>query len=208
MPGAVGARGSKRTRTADGEPSRKRRRSSDLEEAEEDSDDGNIHASILLMEQGILESRKNYNDISRLLKLANAFESGNPACMLATVALCRVVVRLLAQGCLLLKTSHSEKEAVVVSWLKGQFAQFKSLLLRLLHDDELSMPALTLCLRLLKAEGEYLYNKEVYSFPKAFLGEVVSVVVVSGGEDMRRTYLEDFVEQYDDIRYFTFASIK
>ena len=70
------------------------------------------------------------------------------------------------------------------------------------------MTALTLCMRVLKAEGEFLSNKEEYSFPTAFIGDVVAAVLESTNEDVRTAYIEEFAEQYDDIRYFTFKSIK
>ena len=179
--------GSKRKRASTADKPTKRRRSSS---GSEDNDDPN--AKILLMEQGILESRKNYNDITVLLSTA---KEDSEEAMLATVALCRIFVRLLAQGSLTFKKSLSEKEGVVVGWLRDQLSQYKVLLLEQMADEDLAVTALTLCMRVLKAEGEFLSNKEEYSFPTAFIGDIVAAVVESTNEDVRTAYIEEFADR-------------
>lgn len=201
MAKGAAAEGAKRKRASAGEIPAKRRRSSSAE-----SEDPN--AKILLMEQGILESKKNYNDITVLLSKAAEYENGESESMLAAVALCRIFVRLLAQGALLVKKSSSEKDSVVVGWLRDQFSQYQTLLMSMLGEDELALTALTLSMRLLKAEGEFWYDKEGYSFPTASLEGIVQALLLSDNEDVRRVFIEEFAEQYDDIRYFTFKSVK
>ena len=201
MPTAVGSERSKRKRAAAGDGPQKRRHSS-VNESEDASE------NILMMEQRILESKKNYNDITVLITTASQFRTGNPESMLAAVTLCRVFVRLLAQGSLIAKKTLSEKDAVVVGWLRDQLSQYKAILLTLLKEDDVGMTALTLCMRMLKAEGEYLYDKEEYTFPRAFLDDIVSAILISDARDIVKAYIEDYAEQYDDIRYYTFASVK
>ncbi|KAM0200957.1 hypothetical protein ACHAPA_011261 [Fusarium lateritium] len=203
MAKATSAERVKRKRPSTHEQPTKRRRSSTSSNESEDP-----NAKILLMEQGILESRKNYNDITVLLSTANDFKNEGPESMLATVALCRIFLRLLAQGSLIAKKTLSEKDLVVVGWLKGQFGEFKKTLVTLLRDEELAPTALTLCMRTLKAEGEFLYDKDEYTFPRAFLRDIVAALFESENEDVIKAYIEEFVEQYDDIRYFTFNSVK
>ncbi|KAH6606467.1 ccaat-binding factor [Trichoderma cornu-damae] len=197
--------GAKRKRASTGDKITKvaKRRRSSSGEAEDPS------AKILLMEQGILESKKNYNNIASLLSIARRYEDGEDEPTLAAVALCRIFLRLLAQGSLVAKKSLSEKDAVVVSWLKDQFSQYKSLLQDMLRDEEdLAVTALTLCMRALKAEGEHLYDKEEYTFPQAFLESIVAVLITSDSDEVRKAFLESYVEEYDDIRYYTFKSVK
>ncbi|KAM0238838.1 hypothetical protein ACHAP5_008581 [Fusarium lateritium] len=203
MAKAASAERVKRKRPSTHEQPTKRRRSSTSSNESEDP-----NAKIILMEQGILESRKNYNDITVLLSTANDFKNESPESMLATVALCRIFLRLLAQGSLIAKKTLSEKDLVVVGWLKGQFGEFKKTLVTLLRDEELAPTALTLCMRTLKAEGEFLYDKDEYTFPRAFLRDIVAALFESENEDVIKAYIEEFVEQYDDIRYFTFNSVK
>lgn len=203
MPAAASGERSKRKRPSNTDKSTKRRRSSASSDESEDP-----NAKILSMEQGILESKKNYNDITVLLSTMDEFRSGNPEGMLAAVALCRIFVRLLAQGALIPKKTLSEKDLVVVGWLKEQFGEYKARLLNILKDEDLALTGLTLCMRTLKAEGEFLYDKEEYTFPRAFIRDIVSTVFLTDNEDLVAAYVEEYAEQFDDIRYYTFNSIK
>lgn len=196
-----GAASAKRKRTSATEQPTKKRRASSAEEEDP-------NAKILLMEQGILESRKNYNDIAVLLTQAQDFKSGKPEAMLSTIALCRIFVRLLAQGSLIAKKTLSEKETVVVGWLKGQFGQFKEVLLDLLLEEEVATTALTLCMRTLQAEGQYLYDKAEFTFPRAFIEDIITRLIAADNDEVRQAFIEEFAEQYDDIRYYTFKSAK
>ncbi|KAM3503121.1 hypothetical protein MY11210_008826 [Beauveria gryllotalpidicola] len=195
------ASSSKRKRSALAEKITKRQRAA----SSEDEEDPN--AEILLMEQGILESKKNYNNIAVLLRKAADLTSGNPEAMFSTVALCRIFMRLLAQGSLVSKKSLSEKDQVVVGWLRDQFGQFKDVLLDLLGEDDVAATALTLCMRILKTEGEYLRDMSDYAFPREFLAKIVKNIIASENDEIRKVYIEEFAEQYDDIRYYTFASV-
>ena len=199
----AGADGSKRKRASAQDKSVKRHKASSEEEEGED-----VSSQILLMEQGILESKKNYNDISKLLKTASEFEEGDDEAMLAAVALCRIFVRLLAQGSLTMKKSLSEKDAVVIRWLKDQLSQYKDLLVQLLATDELAGTALTISMRLLKGEGEFMSDKEEYKFPTAFLDMIVEAVLVSENDDVRGMFIQEFAEQFDDVRFYAFKSVK
>lgn len=201
MAPAAKASSAKRKRSAPAEKISKRQR------AESSDDEEDPNAEILLMEQGILESKKNYNNIAVLLQKAADFESGNPEAMFSTIALCRIFMRLLAQGALVLKKSLSEKDQIIVRWLRDQFGQFKDVLLDLLSEDDVAATALTLSMRTLKAEGESLKDKADYAFPREFLAKIVKNIIASENDDIRKLYIEEFAEQFDDVRYYTFASV-
>ncbi|KAF4453865.1 putative NOC4 nucleolar protein [Fusarium austroafricanum] len=200
---AASAEGAKRKRSSTHEKPVKQRRTSTSSDESEDP-----NAKILAMEAGIMESRKNYNNITVLLSTANDFKNGQEESMLATVALTRIFHRLLIQGALISKKGLSEKDHVVLGWLKEKYAEFKKTLVTLLQDEELAPTALELCMRTLKTEGEYLYDKDEYTFPRAFLRDIVASLFESENEEVIKAYIEEFVEQYDDIRYFTFNSVK
>ncbi|PHH76743.1 hypothetical protein CDD82_3865 [Ophiocordyceps australis] len=172
----------------------------------EADDKGDGGAQILLLEQGILESRKNYNDISVLLKTAHSRDSDES--LLATVALCRVFIRLVAQGSLASKKGQKESENVVAAWLRERLQQYKELLLGLLADQELAATALTLCMRIVKAEAERSGERNEYTFPFAFHQDVVGGIIRCDDDGVRQAYVEEYAEQFDDIRYYTFKSIK
>ena len=53
-----------------------------------------------------------------------------------------------------------------------------------------------------------MYDKEEYIFPRAFHRDIMESLLMSENEDASKVYIEEFAEQYDDIRYFTFSSVK
>lgn len=193
---------SKRKSDSTQEKPAKRRRSSSAESE-------GLDTKILMMENGIVESRKNYNDITVLMKHVDDFSKDPSTAMLAAIALCRVFTRLLAQGSLTPKKGISEKESILVGWLRERLDDYKAKLISLLGEEEVAPTVLTVCMRTLKAEGEFLNsNKEDYSFPKVFLQDILAVVVQSGDEDLKKAFIEEFAEQYDDVRFYTFNVMK
>lgn len=181
-------------------PNKKSRASPDAEM--EDSG-----AEVLLLEQGILESRKNYNDITKLLGMVSDSEDGELS-MLAAVALCRIFVRLLAQGSLTLKKKSSEKEATVVKWLRTQLGEYQSSLVAIMQEDEVTSNHLKLCMTLLKAEGDHYNGVGDYQFPHGFLNNIITTLVTKENEEGIKAYIEEYVEEHDDIRYFTFKGLR
>lgn len=60
---------------------------------------------------------------------------------------------------------------------------------------------------LVKSEGRTLRQNQDHSFPTDFVTEIVRVLV-NGGGPARKEYTEHFVEEYDDIRYYTLKAIE
>lgn len=176
---------------------------------ESGSDDEDVHSQILLLEAEILESKKNYNNIVKLINIAKDHESDTESAIFASVALCRVFIRLLAAGNLTLQRGASDKEAIVIQWLKDQLSEYKAILVTLVSDQDLASTALTLAMKVLKAEGEQLNaNKDFYVFPKEFLEHIVLALVKSKNSDAREEFVEKYVDEYDDVRFFTHQATK
>jgi U3 small nucleolar RNA-associated protein 19 len=201
MPGTLSDAPLKRKRSKTGEKPKKRARS------ESGSDDEHQQANILLLENEILESKKNYNNITVLLELSQNTQDAESA-LVATVSLCRVFLRLLASGNLTRNAGQSEKEVVVVQWLKSRLSDYKEVVLTALVQEDTASTALTLAMRILKAEGQHLSSKEDYTFPKVYLKEIVSVLVHDGSEDLRQEFCEKFVGEFCDVRFYTFKALK
>lgn len=177
--------------------------------SESSSENENPEEEIIFAEQAILESKKNYNKIKELLNIAQEYEENSRLAMMASVSLCRVFIQLLAVGNLTMKKSLSDKEAVVVQWLKDRLSEYRELLLDLLSQEELSSSALTLSLRTLQAEGQYLSDKDEYTFPKVFLTQIIKILLYTDiGDDVRQEFVTKYVQKYHDIRFFTFKAIE
>ncbi|KAH8759101.1 CBF/Mak21 family-domain-containing protein [Diaporthe sp. PMI_573] len=214
MPSAVGVRkASKRKRPDTNEPPKKRARSqstsSDRSQAQDDGHGHDPQAKILLLETAILESKRNYNNITTLLHIARDKHKDEDEALLATVALCRVFVRLLAAGSLLRKNNSAEKDVILVHWLRDRLSEYNEALLSFLASDGHALTALTLSMRLLKAHGQYPYREgDEHSFPKVLLRDIVAALCRPGADQVRREFVEKFVDEYDDIRLYTFKAIQ
>lgn len=225
MPSAVGVRAgrraaqektSKRKRTDTNEPPKKRARSESAssdhgqDDGGDDGGDGDdSRAKILLLETAILESKRNYNNITTLLHIARDQDNVEDEALLATVALCRVFVRLLAAGSLLRRKNLAEKDVILVHWLRDRLAEYHEVLLSFLTSDHHALTALTLTMRLLKAHGQYPYREDdEHGFPKVLLRDIMAALCRPGADQVRREFVEKFVDEYDDIRLYTFKAIQ
>lgn len=224
MPSAVGARTqrqgavqktSKRKRSNTTESPKKRARSesasSDHSQAEDDDDDGggDSQAKILLLETSILESKRNYNNITTLLHIARNRDNDEEEALLAAVALCRVFIRLLAAGSLLRRKNLAEKDIILVHWLRDRLTEYHDALLSFLASDDHALTILTLSMRLLKAQGQYPYREaDEHGFPKVLLRDIVAAICRPGADHVRAEFVEKFVDEYDDVRLYTFRAIQ
>lgn len=178
---------------------------------DEKVDDAQI--DILSLEAAIIESKKNYNNITALIDLARPAEThgdeNEDEALLATVALCRVFIRLLAAGALTRKKGTPEKDVIVVHWLRDRLAETREVILSLFIRDEQAMTALTLSMRLLKTEGQYpLSDKEENNFPKASLKDIVAALSQPGVDQVvRKEFVDNFVDEFDDVRLYTFKAV-
>ena len=67
-------------------------------------------------------------------------------------------------------------------------SEYKITILTFLGEEGISSTALTLCMRLLKTEGQHLHNSEEYNFPTKLLTDIVRVLLRPGsGGDTERS---------------------
>ncbi|KAI3332266.1 CBF-domain-containing protein [Xylariaceae sp. AK1471] len=204
MPSTIAEAPLKRKRTKVPEKASKRAKAESSDD-DSDDDDGNRQAEILLLEDEILQSKKNYNNITILLD--HAKQDDPEFAVFATVSLCRVFLRLLASGGLSHKTGQSERETVVIQWLKGRLSDYKKLLIAALGQEQSASTALTLSMRLLKAETQIASDKSDVTFPRIFLKEIVRVIVHTGFEDVQGEFCEKYLGEYADVRFYTFQAL-
>ncbi|CCU81337.1 CBF/Mak21 family protein [Blumeria hordei DH14] len=164
---------------------------------------------ILLLEKDILASKKNYNSIATLIQIFGSTERDLDSALLAGVSLCRIFTRLLVTGSMSKQQKASEKAIVVVKWLKDQYLKYKKILTQLLSDDDLSSTALSICMKLLKIEGQNSSSSTDYEFPTPSLHAILRVLVNTGEFNYgRNEFAKKYVDVYDDIRFYTFEAIE
>lgn len=209
MPSKAPVEGLKRKRVSStNEKSKKRAKSESESESEGSGDENDTQAEILLLENEILESKKHYNNITKLIQIAKSFEDEAESATLACVALCRVFVRLLSAGALTVKKGVSEKELVVCQWLKDRFSEYKSVLIDLIGHEDLATTALTLAMRCLKAQALQQSDREEYIFPQNVFADILTALLKSDSDDARVEFVEKYLSEYDDIRFCTLKAIK
>lgn len=186
------------------EPPKKRARS----ESGDESDDNAGADEILQLQDSILESKKNYNNIPKLISIARSHDEDSDLAALASVALTKVFMNLLASGAVLKKKGQPEKEAVVVQWLRDRYFEYKDILLDFIREDELALPALAIAMKLVKSEAQYLAESEENSFPQIWLQQIMQALLSSSSDDARGEFVDNFLAEYEDIRYFALRAIK
>ncbi len=194
----------KRKRQENGDSSKKRRKSAGADDVEPEGP----KARIQKLEAEIQESRKHYNNIAALIELAQRHRADPKTALPASEALCRIFIRLLAAGNLVKRKDVSEKDATVTGWLRDRLADYRGSLLSMLRSRELASNALVLAMAILKAEAQHLSEHGEPVFPRYFFADILASLLKSPAEHIRDEFSEKFVDEYDDIRFYTFEALK
>ncbi|KAL2135649.1 hypothetical protein VTI74DRAFT_7459 [Chaetomium olivicolor] len=192
----------KRKRQDNGEQTKKRRKSSSGDDDEPQT------TKIQQLEAEVQESRKHYNNIATLIELAQKHEKDHRNALAASEALCRIFIRLLAAGSLVKKKDASEKDAAITSWLRDRLADYRKALLSMFGGKKLALNGLVLAMALLKAEAQHITDGQEAVFPRYFFLDIVATLIESPVEQLREQFTEKFVDEYHDIRFYTFEAIK
>lgn len=174
----------------------------------------NTQANILRLEEQIVESREHYNNIVELQSLVANVEKKPKTATLAAVALCRVFCRLIAGEQLVKQQGASEADGQVVHWLKGRLRDYvDSLTMHWIGSPDASheSTALTLLMRIVKAEtsqGSKRSEQAWRTERSTFYIVVESLLEKPDAEGARQEFVEKYVEEHDDVRFYTFLAVK
>lgn len=170
-------------------------------------------ARIVRLEGQIWEGREHYNNIVELQSYAHSYDASPEAATLAAVALCRVFCRLTAAEALVKRSDAPENEAQVAAWLQERCKDYVSGLLDWIGSDEASQEstALTLLMRLVKAEGSQGSRRSEQAWKtesRAFYRLIRILVEKTAAAGARQEFVEKYVEEHDDVRYYTFLALR
>jgi U3 small nucleolar RNA-associated protein 19 len=186
-------------------------------------------AKIEELEAQIAESRKYYNNVATLISMLNVGDSSRQPNLAVAVSLCRVFCRLLAGGNLREPNRATEQEKIVVAWLKERFQEYQKALLTIIRGadpssqvrllvlscettvvetDRFQVTAFTLCMRIVSARATHLPGSETQVWSTGFFkGAFEAVVETEDGDSLRSEFVEKFLKEYDDVRYYTCMQI-
>jgi U3 small nucleolar RNA-associated protein 19 len=166
-----------------------------------------IEKEIKILEARVLESRRNYNDISELLSIA-ADETDAMRSMSASMSLCRVFGLLMANGSLTKSRNTSEAELAIIKWLRDQYAQYAESLLGLLGHaiGRRQEVALELLMRLVREESIHLSNQGDLTWKSGTFAKILQILADSPAtlDAMLEIFIRSYLVEYDDIRYWIF----
>jgi U3 small nucleolar RNA-associated protein 19 len=174
----------------------------------------NAQAKVLLLEEQIVEGRQHYNNIVELQSLAANVEKKPKSATLAAVALCRVFCRLIASEELIKKPGMSDGDAQIVQWLKARQKDYVEGLARAWiesPDAARESTALTLLMRLVKAETsqDHRRSDQAWRTPSGTFATLVQALLENtDAEGARQEFVEKYVEEHDDVRFYTFLAIR
>lgn len=158
---------------------------------------------VLELENQILESRRHYNNIVRLLEyLKKPDAEDDDQSFIAAVALCRVFCRLLAGGKMSKKQGISNDETLIIDWLRERLKEYKNLLIPKLASQrpEWSQLALTLPLQMMKEERAAWRNG-------TFAILLRKLADGTTPEATRGLFIKNYLVEFADIRYYTFTGL-
>ncbi|GAM33712.1 hypothetical protein TCE0_013r00818 [Talaromyces pinophilus] len=174
----------------------------------------NEQAKIEELEAQISESRKYYNNIATLISMLNvdnlSKDSEELPNLAVAVALCRVFCRLIAGGNLQLPSKASEQEQIVVGWLKERLQEYQNALLDIIRyaNSSSQITALTLSMRLVNVRATHIPEAEVQVWTTGLFQPIFEAVVEAQNGDLVCTeFVEKFVKEFDDVRFYTFQKI-
>ena len=203
-----------------GDSDRKRKRLSDEEngvksrKAPKPAANGeSAQAQILQLEEQILGGREHYNNIVQLQTLANRFDKKPKTATLAAVSLCRVFCRLIASDALVRRKDGADADVQVAQWLKGRLQDYVQGLTTWIGSPEAvqESTALTLLMRIVKEETTQGTKRsdQAWRTPKStFTVLVRSLLDKTDADGARQEFVDNFVEEHDDVRFYTFLAVK
>ena len=170
-------------------------------------------SAFLLLEEQILESRRNYNKIVTLLEHATKRDSHEEITQstLASIALCRVFCKLIALGHLSSTRQAHKTETAIVQWLNERYMDYKEILLKFFSEDDANRQstALALLMRLVKEDAEHLELSEESIWRKGTFARILKELIVSGNAaESRDEFVQSYTNKYDDIRFHTFGRLR
>ncbi|KAF2723075.1 nucleolar complex protein 4 [Polychaeton citri CBS 116435] len=180
------------------------------------NDNDDVQEKILLLESQTLESRSNYNNIIALQRYVSSAEiKTTQTAITAAVSLCRIFCRLIASEALVKRKSDSLADTEVRTWLKQRLRDYA---ICLSHspwvggtDGTMESTALTLLMRIVKSEvlqGGKKAETAWRNQSSVFRITVEAIMSQKEAELARSEFVDNFVEEFDDVRFYTFLAVK
>ncbi|KAM0714943.1 hypothetical protein Q7P37_009408 [Cladosporium fusiforme] len=170
-------------------------------------------AQIVELEAQVLESPDYYDNIATLQKHVSKAAKQPETATLAAVALCRIFCRLIASETLVRRKEASEKDAQTVQMLRQRMREYVQGVSSWFttSDGALESTALTLLMRVAKEEvsQEPKRAEQAWRTSQSVFTMVLKALLENVDADgARQEFVDKYVEEHDDVRFYTFLGIK
>ncbi|KAF2151343.1 CBF-domain-containing protein [Myriangium duriaei CBS 260.36] len=207
MPGLIDVQGGKKRKREDN--AQFKRRVAKKQETPED--ENGVQEQLLELESRITETGHFGAGIKKIHKIFGSKSQAVDERLAAAVALCRIFYRLISGERLVKRKNLSPEERDEVDHLRGSLTLYVDGLCKFLahEDDHVRSTALTLLMRIVKAEVSQQESRSTQAWKTgAFYSLVRTLITKKNVEGPVQEFLEAFVEEHDDIRFYTFAAIE
>jgi len=169
---------------------------------------GKVEVDVL--ESQILQSRQYYNNLVTLINYVRHRDRNTTQAPLAIVALCRVFSRLMASGVMKDSGHQTESGIIITHWLLERFREYRELLVESLADGHYveQKACLELLMQLSKEEVAGLdIDREPLGHKGAFLLVLRALSTANTSNQLRGSFVENYVQKFDDMLVHTFRQI-
>ncbi|GAM90915.1 hypothetical protein ANO11243_089620 [Dothideomycetidae sp. 11243] len=206
MPGLVDTGGAKKRKREDNGTTKRRvakkQESSDGESSNQDQ--------ILELESKITETGEYCTGIQRILRIFESKPQATEQRLAAAVASCRIFYRLIAGEQLIKRKSMTVEDREEIDQLRQLLTRYIDGLCKLLADTDghVQSTSLTLLMRIIKAEVSQQEARSTQAWKSgAFHSLVRALLTEETARDSLQEFVETFVEENDDVRFYTFVSV-
>ncbi|KAF4551037.1 CBF/Mak21-like protein [Elsinoe fawcettii] len=207
MPGVIVEGGNLKKRKRVPENGSKRRVATRRDEGGDNED---AHDQILQLETNILDTGEVQSNVAKLLKAFKSKQRDLGTNLAAGVALCRIFYRFIAAERLVKIKGLLPEEREEVDWLRARLEDFVTGLCDLIVQDEpeVQSTAMTLLMRIVKAETSQQEARSAQAWKTGAFSKLMRVLVTEESlDDLRIEFVETFVEEHDDVRFYTYLAI-
>jgi U3 small nucleolar RNA-associated protein 19 len=151
------------------------------------------------------ELSKTPNGKSQICDLISFFDLSTPDSednLKVAICLCRVFSRMMASGQFTWQKLKEEP-----GWQIKEYQSYQSIVQQCLKNGHGSTPTTMLKLHMKMLKEESSHNPNSFRIFESFPGLVTALVDAVDGADVRKTFAEDYVRQYQDCCYYSLEAI-
>ncbi|KAK6401971.1 Maturation and nuclear export of 40S ribosomal subunits interacting protein, partial [Oleoguttula sp. CCFEE 5521] len=172
-----------------------------------------VASNIVELEHTVRDSPDQYRSLDKLQGYVAKVNEDSEAATLAAVSLCRACCRLIANQNLVRGKSDGADEVQILQALKKRCQTYLHSMITWLDgaDEGRQSTALTLIMRLVKEEASQEAQRADQACrvsQGAFVTLVRALIMQSDAAGAREEFVEKYVEEHDDVRYYMFLAIK